>query len=266
MRALFLFLAKQEGFKNFAMKFGVFRKTALRFVAGETLEDAIRTVRQANQQKMYGTLDLLGENTRTREDAIKARQEVMTLFDRIQTEKVDCNVSVKLTQLGFALDQDFTRQNLLQIAGRARDKNNFVRVDMEDSPYVQSTLDLVTQVHQQLGNVGAVIQAYLYRSEQDTVRLLERGIRIRLVKGAYLEAESVAFRRKEDTDANFLKLMKMLLASAPYHAIATHDESIIAATREFAASQDIPKEHFEFQTSRRDGHRGKGDPERRPDV
>ncbi len=247
MRALFLFLAKQEGFKNFAMKFGVFRKTALRFVAGETLEDAIRTVRQANQQKMYGTLDLLGENTHTREDAIKACQEVLTIFDRIQTEKVDCNVSVKLTQLGLALDQDFARQNLLQIAGRAHDKNNFVRVDMEDSAYIQSTLDLVTQVHQQLGSGGAVIQAYLYRSEQDTARLLERGIRIRLVKGAYLEPESIAFRRKEDTDANFLKLMKMLLVSEPYHAIATHDESIIAATKEFAASQSIPKEHFEFQ-------------------
>jgi proline dehydrogenase len=247
MRAPFLFLAKQEGFKNFAMKFGVFRKTALRFVAGETREDAIRTVRQANQQKMFGTLDLLGENTHTREDAIQACQEVLTLFDRIQTEKVDCNVSVKLTQLGLALDQDFARQNLLQIAGRARDRNNFVRVDMEDSAYVQSTLDLVTQVHQQLGNAGAVIQAYLYRSEQDTARLLERGIRVRLVKGAYLEPESIAFRRKEDTDANFLKLMKLLLASEPYHAIATHDESIIAATREFAASHYIPKEHFEFQ-------------------
>ena len=204
-------------------------------------------MRQANQQKMHGTLDLLGENTHTHEDAIKACREVMTIFDRIQTEKVNCNLSVKLSQLGLVLDQDFARKNLFQIAGRARDRNNFVRVDMEDSAYVQSTLDLVTQVHRQLGNVGAVIQAYLYRSEQDTARLLAGGIRIRLVKGAYLEPESIAFRRKEDTDANFLKLMKMLLASEPYHAIATHDESIIAATREFAASQGIPKEHFEFQ-------------------
>jgi proline dehydrogenase len=247
MRALFLFLAKQEGFKNFAMKFGVFRKTALRFVAGETLDDAIRTVRQSNQQKMLGTLDLLGENTHTREDAINACEQVMEIFDRIRAEQVDCNVSVKLTQLGLALDQNFARENLLQIASRARDRGNFVRVDMEDSPYVQKTLDLVTQVHEQLGNVGAVIQSYLYRSEQDTVQLLEKGIRIRLVKGAYLEPESVAFRKKEDTDGNFIKLMQRLLVSKPYHAIATHDESIITATKAFADSQGIAKDHFEFQ-------------------
>jgi proline dehydrogenase len=171
----------------------------------------------------------------------------MEIFDRIGTERVDCNVSVKLTQLGLGLDQDFARQNLLQIAGRARERDNFIRVDMEDSSYVQKTLDLMSQAHEQTGNVGAVIQSYLYRSEQDTIQLLGKGIRIRLVKGAYLEPESVAFRRKEDTDANFIKLMKMLLTSKPYHAIATHDESIIAATQEFAASQGIPKNHFEFQ-------------------
>jgi len=247
MRILFLFLAKQEGFKSFAMNFGIFRKTALRFVAGETLGDAIRIVRQANQQKMRGTLDLLGENTLTRDDTTKACREVMAIFDTIWDEKVDCNVSVKLTQMGLALDRDFARQNLLEIAGRARERGNFVRVDMEDSRYVQCTLDFVTQAHEQLGNVGAVIQSYLYRSEQDAIRLLEKGIRMRLVKGAYLESESVAFKKKADTDANFIKLMKLLLASKPYHAIATHDESIIEAAKEYAASQGIPKDHFEFQ-------------------
>ncbi len=247
MRAFFLFLAKQEGFKNFAMRFGVFRRTALRFVAGETLDDAIKVVRQANKQKMRGTLDLLGENTHTREDTSGACRQVMDIFNRIRDEGVNCNVSIKLTQLGLALDQDLARQNLLQIAGIARDRENFVRVDMEDSPCVQKTLDLVHQVHEQMGSVGAVIQSYLYRSEQDTVRLLDKGIRIRLVKGAYLEPESIAFKRKEDTDANFIKLMKMLLVSKPYHAIATHDESIIEATKQFAASQNISKDHFEFQ-------------------
>ena len=247
MRAFFLFLAKQEGFKNFAMKFGVFRKTALRFVAGETLDDAIKAVRQANQQRMHGTLDLLGENTHTREDATNACRQVMAVFDRIRAEAVDCNVSIKLTQLGLALDQDLARQHLLQIADQARGTGNFVRVDMEDSPYVQKTLDLVFQAHEQLGNVGAVIQSYLYRSEQDAIRLLGKGICIRLVKGAYLEPESVAFKKKEDTDANFIKLMRMLLDSKPYHAIATHDESIIEATKKFAAAQGISKDHFEFQ-------------------
>jgi proline dehydrogenase len=247
VRALLLFLAKQEGFKNLAMNLSFFRKTALRFVAGETLDDAVRIVRQINQQKMTGTLDLLGENTHTRDDAINACREITGMFDRIQAEKINCNVSVKLTQLGLALDQDFCRRNLFQIARHAREMGNFVRVDMEDSPYTQSTLDIVEQAKEEFGNVGTVIQSYLYRSEQDTLRLLEKGITVRLVKGAYLEPESVAFPKKKDTDANFIKLMQILLVSVFYHAIATHDESIIAATKEFARSQNIPKTHFEFQ-------------------
>ncbi len=247
MRAFFLFLARLEGFKDFAMRFGVFRKTALRFVAGETLEDAVRAVRQANGQNIRGTLDLLGENTRTREDAANACREIAGLFDRIRDENIDCNVSVKLTQLGLALDREVAAQNLLRIARHARDRDNFVRVDMEDSPYTQATLELVTQAHRQTGNVGTVIQAYLYRSEQDVARLLADGIRIRLVKGAYLEPASVAYRRLEDTNANYMKLMRVLLASAPYHAIATHDESIIAATRDFASARGISRDHFEFQ-------------------
>jgi proline dehydrogenase len=247
VRAFFLFLARLEGFKNFALKFKFFRDTASRFVAGETLDDAIRVVRQANQQQMLGTLDLLGENTLTREDASNACREVIGALDRIRAENIDCNISVKLTQLGLALGQDLAFQNLMQIAKHARDKGSFVRVDMEDSPYTQSTLDIAERAHAELGNVGTAIQSCLYRSEQDTIRMMERHIRIRLVKGAYLEPESVAFRKKKDTDANFVKLMKMLLSSDVYNAIATHDESIILATKEFARSQNISKDRFEFQ-------------------
>ncbi len=247
MRALLLFLARQEGFKNFALNFKFFRDTASRFVAGETLDDAIRVVRQTNQQNMLGTLDLLGENTLTAEDANNACKEVIGVLDRIQKEKVDCNISVKLTQLGLSLDPDLAFRNLTQIAGHARETGNFVRVDMEDSQYTQSTLDVVTRAYEQFGNVGTVIQSYLYRSEQDTINLLGKGIRIRLVKGAYLEPESVAFRKKRDTDANFAKLMEMLLVAKPYNAIATHDESIILSTKEFARSRNIAKDRFEFQ-------------------
>ena len=247
MRALLLFLARQEGFKNFALRFKFFRDTARRFVAGETLEDAIRVVRRTNRQDMLGTLDLLGENTRTQQDAIRACDEVIGALDRIQAEKVDCNISVKLTQLGLGLDSDFALRNLLRIAEHAQARGNFVRVDMEESQYTQSTLDIVARAHGQYGNVGAVIQAYLYRSEQDTGRMLDRGIRIRLVKGAYLEPDGVAFRRKSDADANFVKLMNMLLTSQPYNAIATHDESILLAAKEFARSRGVPKDRFEFQ-------------------
>jgi len=247
VRAFLLFLARRESFKNFALKFKFFRDTASRFVAGETLDDAIRTVRQANQQQISGTLDLLGENTLTRDDAQGACRDILGVLDRVHAENVRCNVSVKLTQLGLALDTDLAYQNLLRIVECARGKGNFIRVDMEDSPYTQRTLDIVTRVHEQLDNVGTVIQSYLHRSEQDTLELLKRNIGIRLVKGAYLEPETVAFRKKRDTDANFIKLMQTLLKGATYNAIATHDEAIISATTEFARSENISKSRFEFQ-------------------
>jgi proline dehydrogenase len=247
MRAFLLFLAKQEGFKNFALKFKFFRNTASRFVAGETLDDAIRAVRQANQQNISGTLDLLGENTRTPEDAQTSCRDVIGIFEKIKAEKVDCNVSVKLTQLGLGLDGDLAYRHLMHIVQCARENGNFVRVDMEDSQYTQRTLDLVTRIYGQLDNVGTVVQAYLYRSRQDTADLLSRRIRVRLVKGAYLEPESIAFAKKKDTDASFILLMQMLLSGETYNAIATHDEAIINATKEFAQARSIPKSHFEFQ-------------------
>jgi proline dehydrogenase len=247
VRAFLLFLAHKEGFKNFALKFRFFRNTASRFVAGETLDDAIAAVRQANRQNISGTLDLLGENTHTPDDARSACRDIIGIFGKIQAENVDCNVSVKLSQLGLSLDTDLAYQNLAQIVQCARDRGNFVRVDMEDSPYVQRTLDMVARAHEQMDTVGTVIQAYLCRSRQDVIDLLEKRIRIRLVKGAYLEPESIAFRKKKDTDSNFIRLMEILLGSETYHAIATHDEEIINATKEYAGARNIPKSHFEFQ-------------------
>ncbi len=248
MRALFLFLARQESFKNFIMRFRFFRNTAWRFVAGETLDDAVGAVRELNRQKIRGTLDFLGENTLSRSDAENASQEVLTMLDRIRSELIDCNVSVKLTQLGLALDKEFCYANMLRIVSHARTLGNFVRVDMEDSPFTQSTLDLVLRARKEEGDhVGAVIQAYLYRSGKDVETLIAEGCRVRLCKGAYLEPDTVAFKKKDDTDANFVKLMQMLLSSGIYHAIATHDPAMVRATTEFAAARGIPKERFEFQ-------------------
>jgi proline dehydrogenase len=246
MRALLLFLANRECFKRFALNFRIFRNTASRFIAGETFIDAIRAVRSTNLNGIRATLDLLGESTLSREDAQNATREVLGMLDGIQAEKLDCNVSVKLTQLGLDLDVDFCRDNLLKIVSHARDLGNFIRVDMEDSRHTQQTLDLVLDVHKKFDNVGTVIQSYLYRSEQDLKLLLQNRIRIRLVKGAYLEPESVAFRKKKDTDSNFVTLMKMLLDSNIYSAIATHDESIISATETYAGTR-IPRDRFEFQ-------------------
>ncbi len=247
MRAILLFLAHREGFKNFILRFRVFQKAAWRFVAGETLDDAIRAVREANRQGIRGTLDLLGENTLSREDAIKSTGEVLGILDRIQSERVDCNVSVKLTQLGLDLDREFCYQNLRNIAGRAREYGNFVRVDMEDHHYTDATLEVVTRTHRELDNVGVVVQAYLYRTERDVAALLAQSVKIRLCKGAYLEPETVSFRKKSDTDANFVKIMKVLLDSGIYHAIATHDEAMISATRRYARDRGIGKERLEFQ-------------------
>ena len=247
MRALLLFLARREGIKNFILRFRIFRETAFRFVAGETLQDALRAVHEANRLGMRASLDLLGENVQSRDDARHATQEVLEMLDAIHGEKADCNVSVKLTQLGLDLEAEFCYQNLRQIITHAASLGNFVRVDMEGSTYTQPTLDLVCRARQEFENVGAVIQAYLYRSEQDVRRLLEARTRIRLCKGAYSEPESVAFKEKRDTDANFVKLMKMVLDSGIYHGIATHDLAMISATKRYAREHSLDKNRFEFQ-------------------
>jgi proline dehydrogenase len=259
MRALLLFLAQQEGFKNFIMRFKFFRNTAWRFVAGETQDDAVRTVREANRDAIHGSLDLLGENTQSKGDAERATREVIDVLDRIHREGLGCNVSVKLTQLGLDLGDELCYQNLVRIVRHARERQNFVRVDMEDSNYTSRTLEIVLRARKEFENVGTVIQAYLYRSENDVRFLIENHVRIRLCKGAYLEPESVAFKKKSGTDANFIKLTQLLLESGLYHALATHDEKMIAAAKEFARRKSVPKNQFEFQMLygiRRDLQRG----------
>ena len=247
MRALLLYLANREGFKDFSLRFKVFRNTAWRFVAGETLDDAVRAVKEINAQGIHGTLDLLGENTLSLDDARHATQEILDMLDRIKSEALDCNVSVKLTQLGLALGDESCLRNLTAIVAHARKLGNFVRVDMEDSGYTQRTLDLVCRVFREMDNVGTVLQSALYRSEKDARELIAQGIRIRLCKGAYLEPESVAFKKKSDTDASFVAITKLLLDSGMYHAIATHDEAMIKAAKEHAAARGMPRDRFEFQ-------------------
>jgi proline dehydrogenase len=258
MRALLLFLSRRESLKHLLLRFKPFRNAAWRFVAGEKLEDAIRAARAANAAGMRASLDLLGENVHSQEGALRARAEVLDMLDTIRAEAVDCNVSVKLTQLGLDLDPEFCFQNLRRIVGHAADLGNFIRVDMEGSSYTERTLQLVHRVRSERENVGAVIQAYLRRSETDARRLLEAHTRIRLCKGAYLEPETVAFKNKSETDENFVKLMQWLLSSGIYHGIATHDPAMIRATQEHAAAGGIPKAAFEFQMLygvRRDLHR-----------
>jgi proline dehydrogenase len=247
LRALLLELAKSSRLRGWITSNGVTRRMAQRFVPGEELGPAIDAVRASNRAGMTASLDHLGENVVTREDAERARNSYTEALGRIAADGVDSNVSLKLTHIGLDLDGEFCAEQLRIILRRAEELGNFVRVDMEGSAYTDRTLQMVKQARAETAAVGTVIQAYLYRSEEDIRALLAIGCRIRLVKGAYKEPSQIAFPRKKDVDANFIKLMKILLPSGIYHALATHDPRMIEATTRFAAEQNISKDKFEFQ-------------------
>lgn len=221
-----------------------------RFVAGFRIEDALAVARALDQQGLSTTLDSLGENVSSPDQARQAAQVYHSLLDEISGALLNANVSLKLTQMGMDLGEALACEIVSGLVRHAVEANTFVRVDMEGSPYTQATIDLVRRLHtvpENRGHVGIVIQAYLRRSEQDIATLLSDGIRIRLCKGAYNEPPEIAFPLKNDVDRNFVALMKMLLKSGVYHGIATHDEAMIQATKEFAAAERIDRGSFEFQ-------------------
>jgi proline dehydrogenase len=246
-KSLLLYLSTNEGFKNFLTRFKSFNNVTRRFVAGEELRDAVEAIRQLNTKRISASFDHLGESIMD-EAATRAEvREYLRVLDAIEEAGLDSNVSVKLTQLGLDTDRELCYQNTRAIVESAARYQNFVRIDMEDSTKTDATLEIFRRVRQEFVNVGIVIQAYLYRSEKDIEELLGVGARIRLCKGAYKEPESVAFPKKEDVDANFIKLMKILLVSGIYHGIATHDEKMIAATRQYASERGVAADQFEFQ-------------------
>jgi len=247
LRSTLLQLAGNSSFAHWVTSNPKTRGMARRFVAGETLDEAIMAVRACNSLGMYASLDYLGENVATTTDAQRARDAYLQIFDRIAEERLHANVSCKLTQLGLDLNSDFCEGLVFSIVERAAGYENFLRVDMESSQYTQRTIDVVKRVRSRNPAVGTVIQSYLYRSEKDVQDLLSVGCRIRLCKGAYKESIEVAFARKKDVDGNFLRLMQMLLPSGFFHGIATHDAHMIAETIRFAASRGISKDDFEFQ-------------------
>lgn len=247
LRSTLLRLSESKSFARFVTSNASTRKMARRFVAGETLDEAIVAARECNNAGTLVSLDYLGENVATTSDAQRARDAYLEIYERIARENLYANVSCKLTQLGLDLSPDFCAGLVMSIVERAAGCENFLRVDMEGSLYTQRTVDLVKRVRARNPAVGAVIQAYLYRSENDVHDLLAHGCRMRLCKGAYKESAEVAFPRKVDVDANYVKLMQLLLPSGFYHGIATHDPRMIAATIRFAAAQQIAKDDFEFQ-------------------
>ena len=247
LRATLLKLSEHKGFANWITSNGTTRRMARRFVAGETLDEAIAAARACNDAGMFASLDYLGENVSSTSEAQRTRDAYLEIFERIAREGLHANVSCKLTQLGLDLNVDFCQGLVMSIVECAARHENFLRVDMEGSLYTQRTIDLVKNVRDRNPAVGTVIQSYLYRSEKDIADLLAYGCRIRLCKGAYKELPEVAYPDKADVDANYINLMQILLSSGFYHAIATHDPRMIAATIRYAAEKQISKDDFEFQ-------------------
>lgn len=226
---------------------GILTFLARRFIAGETKQEAVGAVRRLNGLGMKTSLDILGENVTSREMATDLADLYIDVLKTIASENIMANVSVKLTQMGLDIDDDFCYENVGRIITAAGDNGNFVRIDMEGSAYTERTLNLVHRWAEKFDNVGAVIQAMLYRSENDVKELIRRGIRIRLCKGAYKEPATAAYPKKEQVNENFVALMKMLLDSGFFHSVATHDKAMIAATRQYAEEKNIGKNKFEFQ-------------------
>ena len=247
LRSFLLYLSEREGPKKLLMGNPLGRRLASRFIAGDELTDALQVIRRLNREGFMVTLDCLGESVHEAAAAEAACQTYLQLLDRLAEEKLDSHVSVKLTQLGLAIDEGLARRNLARLAESAARHHNFVRVDMEGSAFTDATLRVFCSVDPPRDVVGIAIQSYLRRTESDVEELLQRGVRIRLVKGAYKEPPDIAFAKKRDVDEHYQKLTEELLASGIYHAIATHDERLIAATERFARARGIRPENFEFQ-------------------
>lgn len=247
MRALLLFLSRRRSLRRWVETSPLAKRLAARFVAGDTLADALEEGRRINREGISLTLDHLGEHVTSLSEATASRDVYLEALDEMAAHRIDGNVSIKLSQFGIDLSETECRANVEQLVRKASDLGNFVRVDMESSQYTDPTLDLVTDLHAKYEAVGAVIQAYLYRSEKDVEEMCRRGIRVRLCKGAYLEPPEVAFQKKSEVDRNFVHLMKMLLAAGTYPGIATHDPKIIEEAKNFVTARGISRDSFEFQ-------------------
>ena len=252
LRAFFVRLSESPSLRNFAERSSLGRRVSGRFVAGTAIADAVRATQAINRAGMSVTIDNLGENVTNPDEARHSAQLYHQILDAIVANQLNANISLKLTHMGLDVDEKLARDIVSELVAKAASVNppGFVRVDMEGSPYTQRTLDFVHELHRMPGNansVGTVIQSYLRRSESDIEKLLAEGIRIRLCKGAYKEFADIAFPDKSDVDANYVKLMKILLKSGIYHGLATHDERIVQQAQAFATSERFSRDSFEFQ-------------------
>jgi proline dehydrogenase len=252
LRAAFIALSESRSLRAIAERSSFGQKTSSRFVAGTQVADAIRAAEAVNQFGAGVSVDNLGENVTNADEAKASAQLYHHLLDEIALRKLNANVSLKLTHMGLDVDEGMARELVRGLVAKAAamSPRNFVRVDMEGSPYTQRTLDFVHELHRTPGNagcVGAVIQSYMRRAEADVEKLLSERIRIRLCKGAYKEPPEIAFQKKAEVDASYVRLMKTLMKSGTYHGLATHDEAIINQAKAFATREGVPRDAFEFQ-------------------
>jgi proline dehydrogenase len=248
LRSSLLYLSEQSWLRNWMETSSISRKLTERFVAGPELKDGVAVLKKLASDNTLATLDCLGENVESSEDAAESRDAYLAALSEIEAAKLPATVSIKLTQFGLDLSREICETNVLALAQRARSINSRVEVDMESSEYTDETLQLVHRIQEVFpGHVRAVIQAYLFRSEADIRELSAKGIPVRLCKGAYREPAEVAFEQKADVDANYIKLMKLLLNEGSYPAIASHDERIIDEALRHIGEQKLDRERFEFQ-------------------
>lgn len=223
---------------------GIFSK---KYIAGEKLEDAINLVKQLNSKGIYATLDVLGESIKNKEDAVAAKNKCLMVLDTIVENNLMANLSIKPTQMGLSIDEDFTYEQVYQLVQKAKQINNFVRIDMEDSPYTDKTITLFKRLKETFDNVGVVLQAYLKRTYDDTVILNKLGTNFRLCKGIYIEPASIAYKDKQRIRENYLEALNVILKSGNYVGIATHDEFLINESYRRIKELNVPKDKFEFQ-------------------
>jgi proline dehydrogenase len=252
LRAFFISLSENRTLRGMAERSAIGQRLSSRFVAGTEVEDALRATRKINESGRSVSIDNLGENVTNVEEARASAQLYQQLLDQIAARRLNANVSLKLTHMGLDVDETLARELVTGLVEKAAamTPRNFVRVDMEGSPYTRRTLDFVHELHRMpnhAGTVGAVIQAYMKSAATDIDKLLDERIRIRLCKGAYKEPEEIAFQKKSEVDANYVRLMKTLMKSGVYHGLATHDEAIINQAKAFALQENLARDSFEFQ-------------------
>lgn len=248
-RSALIYLSRQEGLKEFAARFRLFKKLTTRFVAGETIDEAVAAIQELISEGCSASFDHLNESVANPAEAEAEIKEYLQILNRIDETGINSNVSIKLTQFGLELDPELAYKNSHAVVEDAARRKNFVRVDMEGSNVTQLTIDVFKRLRAEFGlnDVGIVLQSYLRRTYADAQELVKLPARIRICKGAYNEPPEVAFPDKKDADENYVKVMQLLLSSGIYHGIATHDPKMIEATIDFSQRQGIPKEAFEFQ-------------------